>query len=70
MPVKWIINAPDGSINGCNNRMIIKEYDIEYSFKNGENIIEFTPSQAGKFQYTCWMGMIRGTITVSQAKTD
>jgi sulfite exporter TauE/SafE/predicted transcriptional regulator YdeE/copper chaperone CopZ len=51
MPVKWIINAPDGSINGCNNRMIIKEYDIEYSFKRGENIIEFTPSETGKFQY-------------------
>lgn len=65
MPVKWIINAPDGSINGCNNRMIIQEYGIEYSFKKGENIIEFTPSKAGKIRYTCWMGMISGTITVS-----
>lgn len=65
MPVKWIINAPDGSINGCNYKMIIQKYDIEYSFNNGDNVIEFTPSQAGKFQYTCWMGMIRGTITVS-----
>jgi hypothetical protein len=68
-PVKWMINAPQGSINGCNNRVLIQEYDIEYSFKTGENIIEFTPTKAGKFQYSCWMGMIRGSITVTEAGT-
>lgn len=66
-PVKWTINAPQGSINGCNNRMIIRTYDIEYSFKTGENVIEFTPTKTGRFQYTCWMGMIRGSITVVEA---
>jgi sulfite exporter TauE/SafE/copper chaperone CopZ len=65
-PVKWIINAPEGSINGCNGRMLIREYGIEYSFVPGENVIEFTPMSAGRFQYTCWMGMIRGTITVTE----
>jgi sulfite exporter TauE/SafE/copper chaperone CopZ/plastocyanin domain-containing protein len=64
VPVKWIIDAPSGSVNGCNNRMIIREYNIEYSFKTGENIIEFTPERAGKFSYSCWMGMIRSSITV------
>jgi sulfite exporter TauE/SafE len=64
MPVKWIIDAPEGSITGCNNRLFINEYDIEYSFKTGENIIEFLPEKTGVFQYTCWMGMIRSTITV------
>jgi sulfite exporter TauE/SafE/copper chaperone CopZ/plastocyanin len=64
-PVKWVINAPKGSINGCNYRIIIQEYDIEHTFKTGENIIEFTPEKTGRFQYTCWMGMIRGTITVT-----
>jgi len=64
IPVKWIIDAPEGSINGCNNRIFIKEYGIEYSFKKGENIIEFTPKREGNFRYSCWMGMIRGTITV------
>lgn len=64
IPVKWNINAPDGSINGCNNRMFIKEYSVEHTFKPGENIIEFTPEKVGKVQYSCWMGMIRGTINV------
>nr|HMM32778.1 sulfite exporter TauE/SafE family protein [Clostridia bacterium] len=69
-PVKWVIDAPEGSINGCNNRMILREYDIEYRFKTGENVITFTPTETGKFQYTCWMGMIRGTITVVEAGTN
>jgi sulfite exporter TauE/SafE/plastocyanin domain-containing protein len=66
-PVKWVIDAPQGSINGCNNRMLIREYGIEYSFKTGENIIEFTPAKAGNVQYSCWMGMIRGNISVTEA---
>jgi len=64
IPVRWIINAPPGSITGCNNRMIIREYGIQYTFKNGDNVIEFTPTRAGRFSYSCWMAMIYGTITV------
>ncbi|GHU39862.1 heavy metal-associated domain-containing protein [Spirochaetia bacterium] len=64
IPVKWTINAPQGSINGCNNRMIIREYGIEYRFRPGENVIEFIPEKSGKFSYSCWMGMIRSSITV------
>jgi sulfite exporter TauE/SafE/copper chaperone CopZ/plastocyanin domain-containing protein len=64
LPVKWVIDAPEGSINGCNNRMIIREYGIEYRFKTGENIIEFMPERTGRFTYSCWMGMIRSSITV------
>lgn len=64
VPVRWIIDAPAGSINGCNYKMIIKEYGVEYAFEQGENVIEFTPEKAGTYGYTCWMGMIRGNIFV------
>jgi plastocyanin domain-containing protein len=64
IPVKWTIDAPAGSINGCNNRMIIREYKIEHRFTPGENVIEFTPGKTGKFPYSCWMGMIRSSIPV------
>jgi sulfite exporter TauE/SafE/copper chaperone CopZ len=64
IPVKWTINAPQGSINGCNNRIFIREYGIEHRFKQGENVIEFTPERTGKFTYSCWMGMIRSSIRV------
>ncbi len=66
IPVKWIIDAPKGSINGCNNRIIIRDLGMEYSFKTGENVIEFTPEKTGKIPYSCWMGMIRGTINVTE----
>lgn len=67
MPVKWVIDAPKGSINGCNYKLYINEYGIEHQFKSGENIIEFTPTKSGTFNYSCWMGMIRGTIAVREA---
>jgi uncharacterized protein len=64
IPVRWTINAPPGSITGCNYSIILYEYGIQYDFKPGDNVIEFTPSRAGRFLYSCWMGMIRSTITV------
>ena len=64
IPVRWIINAPRGSINGCNNRIFIREYGIQHTFKYGDNIIEFLPEKAGRFVYSCWMSMIRSSITV------
>jgi plastocyanin domain-containing protein len=64
IPVRWIINAPQGSINGCNNRFIVREYGIEHTFRPGENVIEFLPAKTGRFPYSCWMGMIRSSITV------
>ena len=30
----------------------------------GDNITTFTPRDAGTFVYSCWMGMIRGSIIV------
>jgi hypothetical protein len=64
IPVRWIINAPQGSINGCNNRFIIREYGIGHTFRSGDNVIEFLPEKTGRFRYSCWMGMIHSTITV------
>ena len=65
IPVKWTIDVPKGYVNGCNYEMLLREYGIAQSLTEGENVIEFTPDQAGIVQYTCWMGMIRGTITVT-----
>lgn len=66
MPVKWTIHAPEGSINGCNYRVIIGRYGIEYAFEAGDNVIEFTPTEAETVSYTCWMGMIHGNIIVTK----
>ena len=70
VPVKWVIDAPDGSINGCNNRILISDYGIEYTLHTGENVIEFTPVSVGTVRYSCWMGMIRGNIFVMDGTGD
>jgi sulfite exporter TauE/SafE/copper chaperone CopZ len=68
-PVRWNLYAERGTINGCNNTIVIREYGIEKRLQPGDNIIEFTPTKTGKFRYSCWMGMIRGTITVVDGNT-
>lgn len=65
IPVEWTINADDEKLNGCNNEIIIPEYNISAKLKSGENVIRFTPERTGTFSYTCWMGMIKSTIVVT-----
>jgi hypothetical protein len=67
VPVKWIVRATEDTINGCNNEIIIPAYNISKKLSPGENIIEFTPKEAGVIPYSCWMGMIRSKITVVDA---
>ncbi|MDO4170483.1 MAG: sulfite exporter TauE/SafE family protein [Lachnospiraceae bacterium] len=64
VPVKWTIEAPKGTVNGCNYKIEILDYGIEHTFHTGENVIEFTPTKAGTIRYRCWMGMIHGNINV------
>ncbi len=64
VPVRWIINGEKGGLNGCNNPVTIPKYKIRATLDYGENVIEFTPDETGTIVYTCWMGMIRSTITV------
>jgi sulfite exporter TauE/SafE/copper chaperone CopZ len=65
VPVRWTIHAAPGTLNGCNNRFTIPEYDsLQKRLSPGDNIVEFTPTRTGTFTYSCWMGMIHGKITV------
>ncbi len=64
--VKWVINVSQNNLNGCNNEIIINEYGIKQRLVVGENIIEFLPTESGNFKYSCWMGMIRANITVTE----
>lgn len=65
VPVKWIIHADAGEINGCNNQIYSQALGIDMTFQPGDNIIEFTPPvKPGVYYYSCWMGMIYGTVTV------
>jgi sulfite exporter TauE/SafE len=69
VPVKWTIQATIDTITGCNNRLLIPEYNIEKQLVPGDNVIEFTPDKSGVIPYSCWMGMIRSKITVVEGTT-
>ena len=63
-PVKWTIHAEKSSINGCNYKILLPDFDTECVFEEGDNTIEFTPQKTGVYTYSCWMGMITGKIYV------
>ena len=60
----WTITASEDSLNGCNNEIVLPAFDQQIKLKAGENTIRFTPESAGSYPYSCWMGMLRNTITV------
>lgn len=62
IPVKWIINGKE--INGCNNAIQVPKLGLNFDIKQGEQIIEFTPTQEGVIPWSCWMGMIPGVFIV------
>ncbi|MGA2547995.1 MAG: sulfite exporter TauE/SafE family protein [Rectinemataceae bacterium] len=64
LPLKWTIRIRAEDINGCNGTMIVPSYGIRKKLKPGDNLVEFTPKSAGVIAYSCWMGMIRSSITV------
>jgi plastocyanin domain-containing protein len=63
VPVRWNIHAEAEKITGCNNEMVIPALDLRVPLSEGDNIVEFTVDKPGVIPYTCWMGMLRGTIT-------
>lgn len=62
VPVKWIINGKE--LTGCNSGIQVPKYGLEFKIKQGEQIIEFTPSEEGTVTWSCWMGMIQGSFIV------
>jgi sulfite exporter TauE/SafE/copper chaperone CopZ len=63
-PVRFNLKAESGNLNGCNNAIIIPKYGVQKSLKPGDNVVEFTPEETGIVPYSCWMNMIRSSITV------
>ncbi len=64
IPVRFNIQADAKDINGCNGTVVIPSYNQQISLKAGDNIIEFTPGETGTVPYSCWMGMVNGSIRV------
>lgn len=68
VPVKWEVT--DVGTSGCTNAIISRGlFSDQISLTRGQTSIkEFTPSKAGKYKFSCWMGMVQGIIEVVDSK--
>lgn len=62
VPVTFAVFGDE--VTGCTSRIIIPSLNISQDIKAGENDITFTPTASGNIPYSCWMGMVHGTIVV------
>jgi copper chaperone CopZ len=62
IPVKLIIEG--NQLNSCNNGIVLPSFNIDKDLKLGKNVIEFTPKDE-EINFSCWMGMIKGVIEVT-----
>ncbi len=62
VPVKWVINGKN--VFGCQGYFVVPSLNVSKALNEGENIIEFTPKDAGFINFSCGMGMYRGRIEV------
>ena len=64
VPVRWEIT--DTGTSGCTNAVVSKSlFDGPINLTPGQvSVKEFTPEKAGKYKFSCWMGMISGVIEV------
>jgi len=63
-PVQWRITNTGAS--GCTNAIISRTlFDGEIDLPKGKTVVvEFTPEKLGVHKFSCWMGMVSGTIEV------
>ncbi|MDP1569410.1 MAG: cupredoxin domain-containing protein [Vicinamibacterales bacterium] len=51
--------------NPCSEEVVLAPWGIRrFLPAHQQTTIEFTPAEAGRFEYTCGMSMLRGTIVV------
>lgn len=64
IPVVWQIT--DTGTSGCTNAILARDFLKEpIQLTPGKmSTVEFTPTSKGTFRFSCWMGMVNGTIEV------
>lgn len=64
IPVRWEIT--NKGAQGCTNAIIAPDlFDGKVPLPLNQTAVkEFTPEKAGSFWFSCWMGMVTGTIDV------
>lgn len=57
--------------SGCSEEVVLPDFGLRRFLPAFERTtIEFTPSRAGAFEFTCGMGMLRGRILVEEPPAE
>ncbi len=67
VPVEWDIGVTE--LTGCNEELVMNAYGIDIQLKQGLNVLKFTPDKVGTIQFSCGMGMLRGSFIVTDDGT-
>jgi plastocyanin domain-containing protein len=63
-PVRLVFDRQETS--GCSEEVVLPDLGIRrYLPAHEETVIEFTPERAGRYEFTCGMSMLRGSVTVT-----
>jgi plastocyanin domain-containing protein len=64
-PVRLSFERADTS--GCSEEVVLPSFGIRKFLPTGTvTSVEFTPEQAGTYEFTCGMGMLRGRLVVTR----
>jgi plastocyanin domain-containing protein len=62
-PVRLVFDRQETS--GCSEEVVLPDIGVRrYLPAHEETVIEFTPDRAGRYEFTCGMSMLRGSVTV------
>lgn len=64
VPVKWSIYG--GKSMGCASTLVLPAFGVQKQLRSGYNEVTFTPTKPGKYTFSCSMGMVRGTLIVTE----
>jgi plastocyanin domain-containing protein len=62
-PVRLVFDRRETS--GCSEEVALPDFGIRrYLPAHEETVVEFTPERVGRYEFTCGMSMLRGSVTV------
>jgi len=62
-PVRLVFNRQES--DPCSERVVLDAFGLSAELPRGSNVpVEFTPIEAGSYEFACQMGMFRGKVIV------
>jgi plastocyanin domain-containing protein len=63
VPVRMEVDLQ--SVKGCAREVVIDAVNVKKTVKDGDTVIEFTPTKTGPVQVVCGMNMVKGSFKVA-----